>query len=468
MKHYSKIRRFLTDPEVLIVTGLWLLVFFLFGTPFPYHYDSVNYALAIAEKFDIGMHQPHPPGYLFHIMFGRVLYLFIKNPFYVQQVQNVIYLFGMVGCLYMVRERKPCQILFLGTLPLILFFPAVPIIHAASLMFGCWVAFCIGKLEKGEWSPYLLALIFAISLGFRQDMIILLGPVVLYAFICYKCTPKQWVVIFTIGAAVTSLWYFPTRLLSSGLEPFEMTNKMNVKFYEKSSVFMGAALFENVRTALRFLIYSLGVLGPGGLVAVYVASKKLSLRQWVPILLTVAPIVIYGVIFLLSFSYYYASALGFFAVWALQKNGLPQGKKVLVVLTLLNILFFALMPMARYTEWRGSFAERSFTENVAKQLLYAGANSRDLIVNKRDLLTFADTTAGRASSFYAQEGIIWDRFWNYLSEHEWGNSYVKDKESAEVIITRSEIPGTAPFAKLKTVRAYRIDNLSERLQQETR
>src|SRR5439155_13400219 len=43
-----------------------------------YHYDSVQFALAL-EKYDPYLHQPHPPGYFLYVMAGKVLYFFLAN-----------------------------------------------------------------------------------------------------------------------------------------------------------------------------------------------------------------------------------------------------------------------------------------------------------------------------------------------------------------------------------------------------
>src|SRR4030067_3107297 len=43
-----------------------------------YHWDSVQFALAL-KKYDITLHQPHPPGYFLYVMLGRLLNLFIND-----------------------------------------------------------------------------------------------------------------------------------------------------------------------------------------------------------------------------------------------------------------------------------------------------------------------------------------------------------------------------------------------------
>jgi len=49
-----------------------------FTSRFLYHYDSVQFALAL-EKYDVYLHQPHPPGYFLYVMAGKLLDHFIQD-----------------------------------------------------------------------------------------------------------------------------------------------------------------------------------------------------------------------------------------------------------------------------------------------------------------------------------------------------------------------------------------------------
>ncbi len=46
----------------LLFSFLALLLRIPFMSRFLYHWDSVNYALSL-ERYDVRLHQPHPPGY---------------------------------------------------------------------------------------------------------------------------------------------------------------------------------------------------------------------------------------------------------------------------------------------------------------------------------------------------------------------------------------------------------------------
>lgn len=421
-------------PEVPVMMVLWTLIFIVAGTPYPYHYDSVNYALAIIERFDITIDQPHAPGYLFHVLFGRLVHLPVHNPYIVQQLQNLVYLSLMLPCWYLAKQRKPFDILFLGTFPLTLFFPAIPIVHAVSLTIGTWMAYSLYKMEAKEWSPLVTGVIFAVGIGFRQDTLIMLGPPFLYLLIRGRYPLRIWLQLVLIGAVVSLSWYLPTRMASWGVDPFKATNAMNVKFYYASSVLLGAPLRENLRCALRFCIYAFGVIGPGGLVLTWYFLRTTPRKEWIPVLLALAPVLLYGTVFLLSFSYYYASVLGFFGMWVLLKNGFPRQRKYLMlVCALLNLLFFWFIPRPHYEPWRGNFHTRPLHENLLKQAGYIGANGRKQALHTRDIVAFADSTIGRAASFHVEQGFLWPRIWNYLARYRWHNKNVPSPEEADMI-----------------------------------
>src|SRR4030043_321809 len=66
----------------ILLSGLFFVIIIVTRIPFTskllYHWDSVQFALAL-EKYDIAVHQPHPPGYFLYVMLGRLLNLFIED-----------------------------------------------------------------------------------------------------------------------------------------------------------------------------------------------------------------------------------------------------------------------------------------------------------------------------------------------------------------------------------------------------
>lgn len=64
---------------VVVLFAIALLSRIPFQSQILYEWDSVNFALAL-EKFDVRLHQPHPPGtFVFYIFLGRFFNLFFQN-----------------------------------------------------------------------------------------------------------------------------------------------------------------------------------------------------------------------------------------------------------------------------------------------------------------------------------------------------------------------------------------------------
>src|SRR5260370_30958585 len=58
--------------SLVLLTGAVAITRFAFRSHYLYDVDSVNFALAM-QRFDLRVHQPHPPGYFLYICAGRLL-----------------------------------------------------------------------------------------------------------------------------------------------------------------------------------------------------------------------------------------------------------------------------------------------------------------------------------------------------------------------------------------------------------
>ncbi|MBN1129557.1 MAG: hypothetical protein JXA71_11250, partial [Chitinispirillaceae bacterium] len=204
------------SPEFWIILAVWIIVYGVLGTPFPVDYDSVNFALAIADTFDPARHQPQPPGYFFHVMFGAALHLVVDNPIRVLQLQNIAYL--AVALVVLCRlPAVPMARLFLCTLPLLLFFTGAPVIFAALIGFSALIGYQAFVLIERKGDPVLLAGTYALAIGFRQDLSLFLLPIVAYALWIRRPAIRQVALMGAVFTAITATWFIPTWLASSRL-----------------------------------------------------------------------------------------------------------------------------------------------------------------------------------------------------------------------------------------------------------
>src|SRR4030067_715754 len=158
----------------------WIFFFLAIATRAPFtsrlllHMDSCQFALAL-EKFDITVHQPHPPGYFLYIMLGRLLNVFIADA-------NTIY----VSITYIVEA----------------FFSTVTALFCWRILTG---------QEKYLW---ISVVILGLAGGIRQNTPIFLLPVWLYSA---RNLPRGKIVasLFVLTATCLS-WFIPMVWMSGG------------------------------------------------------------------------------------------------------------------------------------------------------------------------------------------------------------------------------------------------------------
>src|SRR4030043_931374 len=92
------------DPLPWIFFFLGVITRVPFTSRMLLHMDSCQFALAL-EKFDITVHQPHPPGYFLYVMMGRILHLFIADANTVFVSISVFFSGLTVACVYLLGKE---------------------------------------------------------------------------------------------------------------------------------------------------------------------------------------------------------------------------------------------------------------------------------------------------------------------------------------------------------------------------
>ncbi len=149
--------------------------------------DSVQFALAL-EKYDITVHQPHPPGYFLYVMLGRLVNFFIKDA-------NSTFIFisilfsglAVVTIYYLGKEifdKKTGVIaaLIALTSPNLWFHGEVALTYVVEAFFSSFVALLCWRILKGEHKYLWLSVIaLGIAGGIRQNTIVFLLPLWLFS-----------------------------------------------------------------------------------------------------------------------------------------------------------------------------------------------------------------------------------------------------------------------------------------------
>ena len=231
-----------------------------------YHWDSVQFALAL-KKYDITLHQPHPPGYFLYVMLGRLLNLFIKdaNTIFVS-ISIVFSAFTVVAIYYLAKEMYDKKIAILASLialtsPNLWFHGEVALTYIVEAFLSTIVALLCWRVLKGEHKYiWLSAVALGIAGGIRQNTIVFLFPLWLFSM---KKAPIRYIAA-SLGllGIVCLLWFVPMIWMTGGWGAYHeafrelwLFNTGHVSVFEK-----GWATFKIFSSSLfKFIIYSIGV-----------------------------------------------------------------------------------------------------------------------------------------------------------------------------------------------------------------
>lgn len=210
------------------------------------NWDAVQFALA-TRSFDIARHQPHPPGYILYVGWGRLLTWLTGDANAAFVLTSLIAGSLAVALLYVLgREMIGARTALLAATlfalsPLVWYYSIVALTYAVESLFLlmvawlCWraLAACpdpacpscvggtwLGRGGGGERPVLLAALVLGLAGGVRQSTLVLLLPLWLYAATRRgrRAFWRGWAVL-----AVTCLaWFVPLVWLAGG--PLEYLN----------------------------------------------------------------------------------------------------------------------------------------------------------------------------------------------------------------------------------------------------
>jgi 4-amino-4-deoxy-L-arabinose transferase-like glycosyltransferase len=230
-----------------------------------YHWDSVQFALAL-DKYDITVHQPHPPGYFLYVMLGRLLHLFISDANTVFVSISVIFSgLTVVTIYYLGKEIYDRKIGILAALialtsPNLWFHGEVALTYIVEAFFSSAVALLCWRILKGEHKYIWLSVIaLGIAGGIRQNTIVFLFPLWLFSV---KGVPLR-KIIPSLGllGIVCLLWFIPMVWMTGGWNAYHsafrdlwLFNTGHVSVFEKG--WWSFKIFAS--SILKFVIYGIG------------------------------------------------------------------------------------------------------------------------------------------------------------------------------------------------------------------
>jgi hypothetical protein len=195
-----------------------------FTSKFLYHMDSVHFALAL-ERYDVTVHQPHPPGYFLYVMLGRLVHLFIEDANRVFLLMSIVFSGLAVAALFLLAlemyDRGTALIAsFLAiSSPNLWFHGEIALSYAAEAFLSTLVGLFCWKVYTGKQGALWLAVVLlGIAGGVRQNSVVFLLPLLLVA--ARKMPLWKVAAALLLLGAVCCAWFFPMLYLTGGFAAY--------------------------------------------------------------------------------------------------------------------------------------------------------------------------------------------------------------------------------------------------------
>jgi hypothetical protein len=191
------------------------------------NWDAVQFALA-TRSFDIARHQPHPPGYILYIGWGRLLTWVTGDANMAFVLTSVLASSLSVSMLYVLgrdlfgRRTALVAALLFALSPLVWYYSIVALTYAVETFFLLLVVWlCWRALVLSAERPVLFAaLVLGLAGGVRQSTLVLLMPLWLYvAWRAGRRAIWRGLLVLTLTCLA---WFAPLIWLAGG--PLEYIN----------------------------------------------------------------------------------------------------------------------------------------------------------------------------------------------------------------------------------------------------
>lgn len=194
-----------------------------------YSWDSANFALGL-ERFSVFEHQPHPPGYILYIAAGRLFNFFLDNPNGSLVLLSIIGSVGAVVGIYLVTSSIFDRTTGLIASILLLFSPLAWLHGEVALPYMVTLPLVIAA----TWLLYQLffhrryavaaAIVIGIAAGFRQEVLLFLGPFWLLG--SFRAGIRPMLMSWLAMAVAIAVWMAPLVYLVGGATKYRELNSV--------------------------------------------------------------------------------------------------------------------------------------------------------------------------------------------------------------------------------------------------
>lgn len=269
-------------PVVLFVMAVLSRIPFTSGLL--YDQDSVQFALAL-EKYDVYLHQPHPPGYFLYVMIGKAINLFLENPnaslillSVVASGLTVVVIYHLATMIFD-RETGLWAALLALTSPLLWYYGEVALAYIVGAFLTTWLAsLCWNLLQKGDKWLYISPVLLGIIGGIRQDLFIFMLPLWLLCLI--KLPWVQLLVAGLILGATVASWFVPMLAMTGGPERYFLAIREYWFFHTSTFAVWNAGLGSRLHFFLAFLGNTFYGTGLGGIFILLTGYLLVRTGEW--------------------------------------------------------------------------------------------------------------------------------------------------------------------------------------------
>ena len=220
----------MSDRAVAAVLAALAIVARLpFATHILWAWDSVLYARALEQGFHVGVdladQRPHPPGYLFYVGAAAAARLFTGDSNAALVVISVLASGLTAAAVYLLcrkyADRALAVVVALGaaTAPLVWTYSEIAMPYALLGLLSIALAVMLRDARARPWPAALVAsAALGLAAGFRQDVLLLLGPVWLW-LLAARPWRERALCVAAVGVAALA-WFLPSASLSGGLTAY--------------------------------------------------------------------------------------------------------------------------------------------------------------------------------------------------------------------------------------------------------
>lgn len=270
--------------HTLIFFVLTLLTRLPFRSRFLYDHDSVQFALGMRD-YDVYLNQPHPPGYFLYVYAARLINYFVRDAnvslvwiSIVASALTVAVIYNLGSAIFGRREGWWAA-LVTATSPLFWFFGEVALTYVVAAFFATLAGLFTWRLLNGcgRWI-YLFPVVLGVAAGFRQDLLVFLGPLWLVGFA--KAHWRTFAIASLLLLLTLMLWFVPMLIATGGsARYFSALSELWQYNNAPQSIWHSQVTspFDIFFTLLGFLSYGLGI---GTIFLLFSAYTLLRTGEW--------------------------------------------------------------------------------------------------------------------------------------------------------------------------------------------